>query len=31
VHSYKGSRFKGFFHIPRCLYDTIQACERMGV
>ena len=31
VHSYKGSRFKGFFHIPRCLYDTIQTCERMGV
>jgi len=30
-HDYKGSRFKGFFHIPRYLYDTIQTCERMGV
>ena len=30
-HSYKGSRFKGFFHIPRHLLDTIEACERMGV
>lgn len=29
-HSYKGSRFKGFFHIPRHLLDTIEACERMG-
>ena len=28
-HSYKGSRFKGFFHIPRHLLDTIEACDRM--
>ena len=30
-HSYKGSRFKGFFHVPRHLLDAIEACERMGV
>ena len=30
-YSYKGSRFKGFFHIPRHLLDTIEACERIGV
>lgn len=28
-HSYKGSRFKGFFHIPRCLCDCIEICERI--
>jgi N-acylglucosamine 2-epimerase len=30
-HSYKGSRFKGFFHVPRHLIDTIEICERLGV
>ena len=29
VHSYKGSRFKGFFHIPRHLLNCIDACDRM--
>lgn len=30
VHSYKGSRFKGFFHVPRCLADTLDVCERLA-
>ena len=28
-HDYKGSRFKGFFHIPRQLLDCIQSIDRM--
>ena len=28
-HDYKGSRFKGFFHLPRQLLDCIQAIDRM--
>ena len=28
-HSYKGSRFKGFFHIPRHLLDSIETIERL--
>ena len=28
-HSYKGSRFKGFFHVPRHLLDTVEAVERI--
>lgn len=29
VHSYKGSRFKGFFHLPRHLLDCIGVCDRL--
>ena len=28
-HSYKGSRFKGFFHVPRHLLDSIETISRM--
>ena len=28
-HDYKGSRFKGFFHLPRQLLDCIQAIDRI--
>jgi len=28
-HSYKGSRFKGFFHIPRALLDSIAVLRRL--
>ena len=28
-HSYKGSRYKGFFHIPRYLLDCIQVLKRL--
>lgn len=28
-HSYKGSRFKGFFHIPRFLLDSIEVLKRL--
>jgi N-acylglucosamine 2-epimerase len=28
-HSYKGSRFKGFFHLPRYLLDCIQTIRWM--
>ena len=28
-HDYKGSRFKGFFHLPRQLLDCIQTIDRM--
>ena len=27
LHTYKGSRFKGFFHIPRHLLDCIRVCR----
>lgn len=30
VHSYKGSRFKGFFHIPRHLLDCIGILDRIN-
>ena len=29
VHEYKGSRYKGFFHIPRYLCECMDACDRM--
>ena len=28
-HSYKGSRYKGFFHIPRFLLDSIAVLKRL--
>ena len=28
-HDYKGSRFKGFFHLPRFLLNSIQTIDRM--
>lgn len=27
LHAYKGSKFKGFFHIPRHLLDCIRVCR----
>ena len=30
-HSYKGSRYKGFFHIPRFLLDSIAVLKRLEV
>ena len=30
IHSYKGSRFKGFFHIPRHLLDCMEICSRLS-
>jgi len=30
-HSYKGSRFKGFFHIPRALLDCISVLKELEV
>ena len=29
VHSYKGSRFKGFFHLPRHLMDCVAVLDRL--
>ena len=29
VHSYKASRWKGFFHLPRFLLNSIQIFERL--
>lgn len=29
VHSYKGSRWKGFFHLPRCLLKCAEICRRL--
>ena len=31
VHSYKGSRFKGFFHLPRHLLDCINTLDRLDL
>ena len=28
-HSYKGSRFKGFFHLPRHLLNSIETFDRL--
>ena len=29
-HDYKGSRFKGFFHLPRFLLNSIRTIDRLG-
>lgn len=31
THRFKGSQYKGFFHVPRCLYLVLEELDKLGV